>query len=447
MLREKVSSEKLNHRELRSGEFWREIPGYHEIDKATFFDHSWQLKNSIINVDKMTEVLGKLACESLINDVKEGLKHVPMSIRVPPYIMSLIDWKNYQSDPLRRQFLPIYSALKPDHPKVLLDSLAEERDSAVAGLTHRYPDKVLFLTQKLCPLYCRFCTRSYAVGMDTDQVKKVNILPQAKRWDEAFAYIRSREEVEDIVISGGDSYMLRAEQVEHIGQELLSIPHVRRMRFATRGPAVMPMKLITDEEWTKTLIKIAEQGRKMSKDVVIHTHFNHPNEITEITAEGIQKLFEYGITVRNQTVLLRGVNDSVEVMQLLVKRLSYINVHPYYVFQHDLVKGVEDLRTTVGAAIELEKNIRGLTAGFNTPMFVVDCPNGGGKRDIHSYEYYDRETGISVYRSPNIDSEKMYLYYDPMDLLPESGQRRWSNEKEHEKMIEEALSRAKDNLQ
>jgi lysine 2,3-aminomutase len=138
-------------------------------------------------------------------------------------------------------------------------------------------------------------------------------------------------------------------------------------------------------------------------------------------------------------VLIRNVNDTVEAMKLLVKRLGHVNVHPYYVYQHDLVQGVEDLRTTVQTAITLEKHVRGWTAGFNTPTFVVDAPGGGGKRDVHSFEHYDRTTGISVYRSPNVDESAVYLYFDPIELLPEDGRRRWADPKEHASIIGNAV--------
>ena len=156
--------------------------------------------------------------------------------------------------------------------------------------------------------------------------------------------------------------------------------NIRRIRYATKGPAVMPMKLITDTEWVDALTSVVEAGRKLHKEVVLHTHFNHPREITAISKRGLDLLFERGIVVRNQSVLQRGVNDSAETMQLLVKRLGYCNVQPYYVYMHDLVRGVEDLRTTVQTGIDLEKQVRGTTAGFHTPTFVVDAPGGGGKR-------------------------------------------------------------------
>jgi lysine 2,3-aminomutase len=215
------------------------------------------------------------------------------------------------------------------------------------------------------------------------------------------------------------------------------------MRFATKGPAVMPQKLLTDDDWFAALAHVVERGRKMHKEVVLHTHFNHPNEITEITQRAMDRVMEAGIFTRNQSVLQRGVNDSVEAMTLLVKRLGHVNVHPYYVYVHDLVKGVEELRTTVDTAVMIEKHVRGSTAGFNTPTFVVDAPGGGGKRDAHSYEHYDRITGISVYSAPSVKAGRMFLYFDPIHLLPDEGRRRWADPAEHNKMIQEALDRAR----
>src|SRR6185369_16310298 len=210
-----------------------------------------------------------------------------------------------------------------------------------------------------------------------------------------------------------DAYQLRAEQITQIGETLLAIPHVRRIRYGTNAPAVMPQKLLTDHEWTDALTRVVEKGRALHKEVVVHTHFNHPNEITAITKAAMDKLCERGITVRNQTVLQRGVNDTAELQVLLTKRLAYVNVHPYYVYMHDLVKGVEDLRTTLATGLDIEKRLRGVTAGFHTPLVVVDAPGGGGKRDAHSYEHYDRTTGISVYTAPAVRPGDHFLYFDP----------------------------------
>jgi len=174
----------------------------------------------------------------------------------------------------------------------------------------------------------------------------------------------------------------------------------------------------------------------------VHTHFNAPEEITEITQRAMRVLFERGIFVRNQSVLIRGVNDEPERMQRLTKRLGYVNVHPYYVYMHDMVKGVEDLRTTIQTAVDTEKFVRGSTAGFNTPTFVCDAPGGGGKRDVHSYEHYDRENGIAVYAAPSVKPGRAFIYFDPIDQLEPAARERWQNERVAQEMIHEALRRA-----
>ena len=304
---------------------------------------------------------------------------------------------------------------------------------------HRYPDKALFLALDLCPVYCRFCTRSYSVGVDTEGVSKLHMRAKPERWEKTFEYLRNHPQIEDVVISGGDVHNLRADQIADIGHTLLDIPHIRRMRFATKAIAVQPTKFLTDDEWVSSLISVAQRGRQMGKEVAVHTHVSHPREITWITERATRRLYAAGVTIRNQCVMLRGVNDDAETLRTLVKRLSFINVQPYYVYQHDLVPGVEDLRTTLGATLAIEKQVRGSTAGFNTPTFVLDAPGGGGKRDVHSYEHYDRVTGVSVFRSPNVDENAVYLYFDPIELLPEEGRARWADHHEHASIIGNAV--------
>ncbi|MFW6067856.1 MAG: KamA family radical SAM protein [Myxococcota bacterium] len=431
------------HRALREGDFWRRIPAYRDVSESEFLDHKWQLKSSITKVEKLLDAVQDLVSDEFIADAREGFRAAPMAVRVSPYMLSLVDWTRPYEDPIRRQFIPLGSTRLPDHPKLEFDSLHEQQDAPVPGLTHRYPDKALFLALDTCPVYCRFCTRSYAVGPDQEAIEKVSLKTSPKRWEEVFAHIRSSPAIEDIVISGGDSWNLRAEQIRAIGDTLLDIPHVRRMRFATKGPAVMPQKLLSDEAWFEAFVGVVERAREMDKDVVLHTHFNHPNEITDITRRAMGRLFREGVVVRNQSVLQRGVNDTPEEMELLIRRLSWINVHPYYVYVHDLVKGVEELRTTVNRAEQLEKRVRGTTAGYNTPTFVVDAPGGGGKRDVHSYEHYDRTTGISVYTAPGVKPGRTFLYFDPIDLLPEEGQARWADPAEQQRMCDEAVEKAR----
>lgn len=432
----------LAHRELKGGEFWRAIPAFADVTEEEFLDYKWQMKNSLYGEAKLMELMEGVAPKEFIDDARRGFAKAPMAVRVTPYLLSLIDWNDPLRDPIRTQFIPVASRLTMDHPMLTLDSLHEQEDAPVEGLTHRYPDKALFLPLDTCPVYCRFCTRSYAIGVDTDTVEKVSLKVSPKRWEEAFEYIASRPELEDIVISGGDTYNLAFKHIEDIGTRLLEIPHIRRIRYATKGLAVMPMKILTDHRWVDAITKVTEMGRKMHKQVAIHTHFNNPNEITEISRQALNVLFERGVIVRNQAVLQRGVNDDVDIMTLLVKRLGEINVQPYYVYQHDMVQGVEDLRTSVQTNLTIEKAVRGTTAGFNTPTFVVDAPGGGGKRESHSYEHYNRETGISVYTAPQVKPGKFFMYYDPLHSLSDEVRRAWTQKDAREAMIADALRAA-----
>jgi len=432
----------LDHRNMRQGEFWRTIPKYVGIGEATFLSHIWQGQNSVKTPDELLETIKDLVAPEFFDDVREGFHRAPMAVRVSPYLIASIDWAHPYTDPIRTQFIPVASMLRADHPRLALDSLHEQDDSPVPGLVHRYVDKALFLPLNVCPVYCRFCTRSYAIGADTDTVDKVPLAKTPKDWQDAFDYIASRPELEDIVISGGDTYQLAPKSLKMIGEALLAIPHVRRMRFATKGPAVMPMKILTDTAWTDALVSIVDQGRALGKEVVLHTHFNSPNEISWITEKAMRVLFERGVYVRNQSVLIRGVNDDKYVMQQLVKRLSYINVHPYYVYMHDLVKGVEELRTSIQTSVDIEKFVRGSAAGFNTPTFICDAPGGGGKRDVHSFDYYDRENGIAVYTAPSVKPGEYFLYFDPIETLSLEAQARWQSPQIQEAMIADAVARA-----
>ena len=442
-LKAPAGPEAFEHKKLLQGEFWRHIPAYKDVDEKTFLDHIWQGRHSVKTPEELIGTIQELASPAFIEDARAGFHRAPMQVRVSPYMIALIDWADPVNDPIRTQFIPLASRLLPDHPQLSLDSLHEQEDAPVPGLTHRYVDKALFLPLNVCPVYCRFCTRSYAIGGDTETVEKATLATDPKKWERAFQYIESRPELEDIVISGGDTYQLSAKSLKSIGERLLSIDNVRRMRFATKGPAVMPSKILTDTAWTDALTSIVDEGRKLGKDVMLHTHFNSPNEITWITEKAMRLLFERGIMVRNQSVLIRGVNDDKRTMQLLVKRLGYLNVHPYYVYMHDMVKGVEDLRTTIQTAVDIEKFVRGSTAGFNTPLFLCDAPGGGGKRDLHSYEFYDRENGIAVYTAPSVKPGKSFLYFDPIDQLSSEAQARWRDPNEQKAMLDGALAKVK----
>ncbi len=441
-IKEFILPEQIKHRHFDKSEFWKKIPAFKDVSEEEFLDVKFQNRNTVRNVAKLEKLFKDIVDPEFLDEVKKGMEKAPMNMSISPYILALIDWENPYDDPLSIQFIPVYSRFQPDHPKLTLDSLGEQKDAPVDGLVHRYFDKVLFLPLDVCPVFCRFCTRSYAIGGDTETVDKVRFRNAPNKWKKAFAYIASRPEIEDVVVSGGDSYMLKPNRLKLIGEILLDIPHIRRIRFASKGPAVMPMKILTDEKWTQALVDITNLGKEKGKEVALHTHFNSANEITDITRRAMLHLFKKGVKVRNQSVLINRVNNKPEQMIHLVRKLSYMNVQPYYVYQHDMVKGTEDMRTSIKEAIELEKAVRGVTAGFNTPLFITDAPGGGGKRVVHSMEHYDTKSGISVYRSPSVDDDKVFLYFDPLHSLSKEGRKLWDDPVNHEILIQEAIEKS-----
>ena len=279
---------------------------------------------------------------------------------ITPYYLSLIDL-NDPEDPIRKQAVPsadeLYFA-----PEESADSLHEDTDSPVKGLTHRYPDRVLFLLTDRCAAYCRHCTRRRLVGQTDNAMPKEQI-------DACIDYIRNHPEVRDVLLSGGDALMQSDEMLEYVISSLRAIPHVEIIRLGSRVPVVMPQRI------TQNLCDML----KKYHPIWINVHFNHPNEITPDAAAACAKLADAGIPLGNQSVLLAGVNDCVHVMRKLVNDLVKIRVRPYYIYVCDLSLGLSHFRTPVSKGIEIIEGLRGHTSGYCIPTFVVDAPGGGGK--------------------------------------------------------------------
>lgn len=423
-------SSRFIYSRLYPNSFWTKTPLYSKISESDFINHNWQLRNTLNGNTIINLANGP---SEFWSDVYRSRSSSTMSIKITPYIISLMNWEDPYNCPIRKQFLPVESKIEKDHPMLNFDSLNEQKDSPVGGLIHRYNDKVLFLTSSVCPVYCRFCTRSYSIGTNTESVNnKIKFIPGKSRFEKVYNYIEKHDEIEDVVISGGDVYLLPAHTMFELGKRLLSIEHIRRIRLATKGLSVMPMKILSDHDWFQSLVNLNNLARDQFKSIAIHTHINHPNEITHLTKNAAEKLYKANIHTRNQTVLLRGINDNTETMYELIKYLSYINIQPYYVYLHDMVSGAEEFRTTLHDAIELEKSLRGSTAGFNMPQFVVDLPNGGGKRLVSSFDSYDRQTGISMFCSPqikkrNLEQNKkltdLFFYFDPLRSISDKYQK------------------------
>ncbi len=424
-------------------DFWNQIPGYSEVSEQDFSNPAWQERNSIMRAEKLRDLLQDVVAQSFIVDLAEGLSLSTMSMRMTPYIFSLIDWNAAQKDPIRRQFMPLKSEMLASHPLLKLDSLNEHGDEIAQGVVHRYPDRALFLTTDKCPVYCRFCTRSYSVGVDTPMVEKDRNAPIVDRWKTALDSIRESSAIVDVVVSGGDSFRLKASQLLELGTELINMGKLKRIRFASKGLSVLPMKIIKDCDWTEALIRLSDMGRAKGVEVSFHTHINHPREMTHYVEEAAKLLFTNGVMVRNQSVLLRGVNDGVAEMTQLVKALGDNHIHPYYTYVCDLVSGIEDMRTSIDTACHLEKHVRGQTAGYNTPLFVVDAPGGGGKRDVHSYEIYDKEVGLAVYTAPSVRPGKFFVYPDPLHSLSPKIASDWAVEERAQEMLQMVIERAR----
>ena len=322
-------------------------------------DWKWQIKHSIRDIETFEKKLGiKFPLEEKMK-LQKTIERFPMSIT--PYYLSLIEADNYSNDPIFRQAFPSIEEMNIDQSD-LLDPLGEDKDSPITGITHRYPDRVLFHVSNRCAMYCRHCTRKRKVG-------DVDFIPTKEEIMEGIEYIRKTPVVRDVLLSGGDPFMLPDEYLDWILTELENIPHVEIIRIGTRTPVVLPFR-ITDD-----LIKML----KRHKPIWINTHFNHPREIVPDSIEALRKLADAGIPLGNQSVLLAGVNDCTHIMKKLVRKLTQNRVRPYYLYQCDLSIGLSHFRTPVGKGIEIIEGLRGHTSGFAIPTYVVDAPGGGGK--------------------------------------------------------------------
>jgi lysine 2,3-aminomutase len=418
---------------------WTRFKVWEGVSESEFADSNWQDRNAITRAPQLRAALDGVIPPDLLEEIEAGLSKTGMSIRLNPYMMSLIDWPKAETDPIRRQFLPMRCEQEDDHPCLEVDSLAERQHSPVASIVHRYPDKVLFLVTSVCPVYCQYCTRSYAVGQDTQLIVKDHVT-SAQNWLPALDYIRSKPQIEDVVVSGGDLARLKPAHVRSLGNALLDIEHVRRIRLATKVLSVQPMKLLSDHDWLNAVLELVMRGRAMFKDVCLHTHFNHPNEVTPLVEAAMRRLHEHGVFVRNQAVLLRGVNDDAAVLRSLIKKLGRINIHPYYVYLCDMVKATEHFRLPLKTAQRLEKEVRGTTAGFNTPLFIVDTPSG--KRDVHSAEFHDSEYGVSGFISPAVSGSVMRHYFDPIRSLNDAAAEAWASPDAREVILASIAAKA-----
>ena len=335
---------------------WQQVPLWKDVTPEQWHDYKWQLSHQLRNAADVARLM-PLSPEA-VEGIEAALGRFRMAIT--PYYASLID-PDDPFDPVLAQAVPSGNEAVT-RATDLADPLSEDEDSPTPHLTHRYPDRVLMLVTEVCSMYCRHCTRRRKVGEHDCDYNREAVLKQLE-------YIRRTPQVKDVLISGGDPLVMPTDRLRWVLEQVRAIDHVEIIRIGSRVPVVMPMR-ITDE--------LADM-LKQFHPLYINTHFNHPREVTPLSAAACAKLADAGIPLGNQTVLLNGVNDNPYVMRKLMRKLLTIRVKPYYIFQCDLSEGIGHFRTPVSAGIQIIESLRGHISGLGVPTFVVDAPSGGGK--------------------------------------------------------------------
>ncbi len=366
-----------------------------DVTDAQWNDWNWQVQNRVSTLEELERHI------TLSSEERQGILKTleRFKMAITPYYFCLIDPDNADC-PVKKIAVP--TGYESNYGKYdLEDPLHEDGDSPVPGLTHRYPDRVLLLITDMCSMYCRHCTRRRMVGEnDSSGVNWENI-------DKAVEYVRNNPQINDVLISGGDSMLVSDDVLEKIFQKVRTIEHVGVIRLGSRVPVVMPQR-ITDE--------FVDMCKKYHP-IWFNTHFDHYDEITTESKEAVEKLANAGIPVGNQTVLLRGVNDNVHTMRRLMKDLTKMRVRPYYIYQCDLSQGIEHFRTPVSKGIEIMEGLRGHISGYAVPTFVVDAPGGGGKTPVMPQYIISSSPSKTVLR--NFEGV-ITTYYEPTNYVDEA---------------------------
>jgi lysine 2,3-aminomutase len=358
-----------------------------QCTEAEWNDWKWQLRRRLRNLADAEKIFRLSSSERVGLARNEGR----MAMGITPYYAAAMDPDN-PSDPLRKTVMPHMKEFQLSSED-MRDPCGEETDEVVPGLVHRYPDRVLFLPLNQCPVYCRYCTRKRWVGetepiINRDQLERVA------------AYLESHPEVRDVLISGGDPLMLSEGRLDMLLGRLRAIPSIEILRIGTKVPPTLPMRIT--KELTDTLRKY--------HPLWINVHMTHPAELTPSVVAALGRLVDAGIPLGSQTVLLKGVNDTPEIMKRLMTGLVRARVRPYYIYQCDLITGATHFRTEVAKGVEIIESLRGHITGFAVPQFVIDGPGGGGKIPINPEYVVSREDGKVVLR--NYEG-KIYEYFEP----------------------------------
>jgi len=385
---------------------------YPDTSLSEWNDWKWQVRNRIRTVEKLGSIVDLTEDER--NSVIMRTANLPIAIT--PYYLSLISRDDPQQ-PLRKTHIPVggeFTQSLGEDP----DPLGEDHDTATPGLVHRYPDRVLFLTTGFCSTYCRYCTRSRMVGETNGEYSF-----SMSQWEKAAQYIEAHPEIRDCLLSGGDPLSIGDDKLEWLLARLRRIPHLEFIRIGTKIPVVMPQRI------TKNLTRILKKYHPLWMSI----HFTHPDEMTPEAHEACARLADAGIPLGSQTVLLKGINDDVDVMKKLMHKLLMARVKPYYLYQCDPVSGSAHFRTPVEKGLEIIRGLRGHTTGYAIPQFVVDAPGGGGKipllpdyvvgRDGEDLLLTNFENGTYRYHDPEgtLGATQNVLRSEGFDLSTEKG--------------------------
>ncbi len=340
----------------RSRKFLRQF--YPDAGINEWNDWKWQVRNRIRKLDQLERFM--VLTEDEAETVRRRTANLPIAIT--PYYLSLLDPLDPEQ-PLRRTHIPVGDEFYRG-PGEDPDPLGEDHDTAVPGLVHRYPDRVLFLTTGFCSTYCRYCTRSRMVGETNGEYSF-----STSQWEKAAQYIEAHPEIRDCLLSGGDPLSIGDDKLEWLLARLRKIPHLEFIRIGTKIPVVMPQRI------TKNLCNMLKKYHPLWMSI----HYTHPDELTPEAYEAATRLADAGIPLGSQSVLLKGINDDAMVLKRLYHGLLTMRVKPYYLYQCDPVSGSAHFRTSVEKGLEIIRQLRGHTTGYAVPQFVVDAPGGGGK--------------------------------------------------------------------
>ncbi|GGT80147.1 KamA family radical SAM protein [Actinomadura citrea] len=421
---------------------WRRLPGWRDVTEAEWESAQWQRAHCVKNVRQLRRVMGDLLDERFYADLeRDQAERATMSMLLPPQMLNTMDVSSteaFYADPVRRYMLPVFSDRRtdwPSHPHASRDSLHEAEMWAVEGLTHRYPTKVLAELLPTCPQYCGHCTRMDLVGNSTPNVDKHKFtIKPPDRLGAMLDYLRRSPGVRDVVVSGGDVANMPWARLESFVDSLLDIDNIRDVRLASKALMGLPQHWLQDDV-RAGMERLATKANARGVQIAIHTHVNAAQSVTPLVAKAARAMLDTGIRdVRNQGVLLRGVNDTPEaLLDLSFALLDEAGILPYYLYMCDMIPSSEHWRLAVWEAQGLQHAIMGYLPGFATPRIVCDVPYVG-KRWVHQLADYDRERGISYwtknYRTGLELSDpdaltRRYEYHDPIYTLPQEGQDWW----------------------